>query len=178
MFGTKIRAVALLALAMAVTGCAGNRTVGERVDDAAITAKVKSQLALDPTAKAYQINVDTANGIVQLNGFVDSTEGRQAAERVARGVDGVTRVQNNLEIKEGDRSLGEAVDDNALTARVKAALAADSNTKAYQINVDVNAGTVALGGFVDTEESKNNASRVARSVQGVKDVENNLQIQR
>jgi hyperosmotically inducible protein len=178
MFGTRMKAVTLMALALTLTGCAGNRSLGERVDDAAITAKVKTQLATDPTAKAYQINVDTANGVVQLNGFVDSQDGKQAAERVARSVDGVTRVRNNLEIKGGDRSFGEAVDDNALTAKVKAALAADSNTKAYQINVDVNQGTVALGGFVDTEESKNNASRIARSVDGVRNVENNLQIQK
>jgi hyperosmotically inducible protein len=173
-----MKIVAIAALVMALAGCAGNRTVGERVDDAAITAKVKTRLATDPTAKAYQINVDTANGVVQLNGFVDSQDGKQAAERIARGVDGVTSVRNNLEIKEGDRSLGAVVDDNALTAKVKAALAADANTKAYQINVDVNNGVVALGGFVDSEESKNNASRVARSVDGVRSVENNLQTQK
>lgn len=178
MFGTRMKVVTLMALALAVTGCTGNRTIGETIDDSAITAQVKTKLAADPTAKAYQINVDTANGVVQLNGFVDSQEGKQAAERLARGVDGVTRVQNNLEIKDGDRSLGEATDDNALTAKVKTALTADATTKAYQINVDVNQGRVALGGFVDTEESKNNASRVARSVEGVKSVENNLQIQK
>jgi hyperosmotically inducible protein len=174
----RTKVVALVALAMTMAGCAGNRTMGETIDDAAITAKVKTRLATDPTAKAYQINVDTANGVVQLNGFVDSQDGKQAAERVARSVDGVSSVRNNLEIKEGDRSLGAVVDDNTLTAKVKAALAADANTKAYQINVDVNNGTVALGGFVDSEESKNNASRVARSVDGVKNVENNLQTQK
>ena len=117
MFGTRMKAVTLVAVVLAVTGCTGNRTIGETIDDSAITAKVKTQLAADPTAKAYQINVDTANGVVQLNGFVDSQEGKQAAERIARGVDGVTRVQNNLEIKQGDRSLGEAADDNALMAK-------------------------------------------------------------
>ncbi len=178
MFGTKIKAVMLLSLALAAAGCAGNRTVGERIDDAAITAKVKTALAADPTAKAYEINVDTANGVVQLNGFVDDQNAKQAAERVARHEKGVKSVRNNLEIKQANRSVGEAVDDNALTAKVKAALAADSTTKAYQINVDVNEGRVALGGFVDSEEGKSNASRVARSVHGVKSVENNLQVQK
>ncbi len=178
MFVTKSRIVLLMAFVLAVAGCAGNKTLGERIDDAAITAKVKTRLATDPTAKAYQIDVDTSEGVVQLNGFVDNSAGKQAAERVAKGVDGVKSVRNNLEIKQGDRSLGEAVNDNTLTARVKAALAADASTKAYQIKVDVNEGRVALGGFVDTEESRNNASRVARSVEGVKNVENNLQGQR
>ena len=174
MLASRMKIVALLAVTLFATGCAGNRTLGERVDDAAITAKVKTALAADPTAKAYQINVDTNQGVVQLNGFVDSADGKQAAARVARSVDGVTRVDNNLEVKEGERTLGAAVDDAKIATQVKTALAADSNTKAYQIKVDVNQGVVALGGFVDTEESKNNASRVARSVEGVKSVENNL----
>lgn len=178
MFVTKTRIALVMAFALAVTGCAGNKTMGERIDDAAITAKVKTRLATDPTAKAYQIDVDTSEGVVQLNGFVDDAAGKQAAERVAKGVDGVKSVRNNLELKQGNRSVGEAVDDNALTVRVKSALAADATTKAYQIKVDVNQGSVALGGFVDTEESRNNASRVARSVEGVKSVENNLQVQR
>jgi hyperosmotically inducible protein len=177
MYGTKTKVALLMAFALAVTGCAGNKTLGERIDDAAITAKVKTRLATDPTAKAYQIDVDTSEGVVQLNGFVDSQDAKRAAERVAKGVDGVKSVRNNLEMKQGDRSLGEAVNDNTLTARVKAALAADATTKAYQIKVDVNEGRVALGGFVDTEESKNNASRIVRGVDGVKNVENNLQVQ-
>lgn len=169
---TKI--VALAALVLAVTGCAGNRTMGETIDDAGITAEVKTRLAADPTAKAYQINVDTIDGVVQLNGFVDTQDGKQAAERIARGVDGVKRVDNNLEIKEGSRSTAEAVDDNVLTAKVKSALAADPSTKAYQIDVNVNQGRVQLGGYVDSSESKSNATRVARSVEGVRDVSNDL----
>ncbi len=149
MFGTRMKIVTLLALALAVTGCAGNRTVGERIDDAAITARVKAGLAADPTAKAYQVNVDTVQGVVQLNGFVDSDENRQAAARIARSIEGVTRVDNNLEVREGDRTLGAAVDDARIAAAVKAALAADGETKAHQIKVDVNQGVVALGGFVD-----------------------------
>jgi hyperosmotically inducible protein len=160
MLRTRLKFVSLVALAIAVTGCAGNRTMGERIDDAAITAKVKSELAIDPTAKAYQINVDTRDGVVQLNGFV------------------VKRVENNLDIKAQDRSMGEAVDDNKLTLKVKAALAADSSTKAREIKVDVNEGIVQLGGFVDSEQMKTEAGRVARGVEGVKRVENNLEVQR
>lgn len=178
MFASRMKIVTMLALALTVVGCAGNRTLGERVDDAGITAMVKTRLAADPTAKAYQINVDTNDGVVQLNGFVDSQEGKTAAARIAKGVDGVKRVDNNLTVGEKDRTLGEAVDDTGVATRVKSALAADSNTKAYQIKVDVNGGNVELGGFVDTEASKDNASRVARSVEGVKSVQNNIVVQK
>ena len=103
---------------------------------------------------------------------------KQAAERIAKGVDGVKRVDNNLTVGEKDRTLGEAVDDTSIATRVKTALAADTNTKAYQIKVDVNGGNVELGGFVDSESSKDNASRVARSVEGVKGVQNNIVVQK
>lgn len=178
MFASRMKIVTILALALTVAGCAGNRSFGERVDDAGITASVKSRLAADPTAKAYQINVDTNEGVVQLNGFVDSQDNKQAAERIAKAVDGVKRVDNNLTVGDKDRTFGEAMGDTGIATRVKTALAADASTKSYQIKVDVNGGNVELGGFVDTESSKDNASRVVRSVDGVKSVQNNLVVQK
>jgi hyperosmotically inducible protein len=69
------------------------------VDDAALTAKVKTALIADPTTKAGQINVETKSGVVQLSGFVDSQADIEAATRVALTVDGVAKVQNQIEVK-------------------------------------------------------------------------------
>ena len=55
-------------------------SAGSQVDDAAITAKVKGALIANPNTSAHQINVETTNGVVQLNGFVDSASSKQAAE--------------------------------------------------------------------------------------------------
>ncbi|MBV9695342.1 MAG: BON domain-containing protein [Gammaproteobacteria bacterium] len=163
-------------LALVFVGCASNRTVGERVDDATLTAKIKSSLAIDPTTKARQINVDTQDGVVQLNGYVDSANERSVAERIARNTKGVRRVQDNLEVKTADRSFGDVVSDEVLTTRVKAALVADPATKARDITVKVNNGNVQLAGFVDSERMKAEATRVAQSVAGVRSVENNLEV--
>lgn len=88
---------------VAAVGCTPTRTqksAGEVVDDGVITAKVKTALIEDPITKARQINVDTYRGIVQLNGFVDTSAEKNRAVVVAKKVAGVKDVRNNLEVKQ------------------------------------------------------------------------------
>jgi hyperosmotically inducible periplasmic protein len=68
------------------------------VTDTVITTKVKAELARDKTTKATDINVETKDGVVMLNGAVASTAEKQKAEADARSVDGVLDVQNNLRV--------------------------------------------------------------------------------
>jgi hyperosmotically inducible protein len=106
------RAVGLMValFATSMVGCASNSDTGtmERmganagrvIDDSAITAKVKSALIADSTTKAYQINVETFEGKVQLSGYVDDAEARRRAEQVAGNVEGVRDVDNKLELRD------------------------------------------------------------------------------
>lgn len=71
-------------------------------------------------------------------------------------------------------STGEYIDSSALTAKVKSALISDETVRARDVEVETFRGTVQLSGFVDTEAQKERATAVARSVQGVRDVKNNL----
>ena len=71
----------------------------ERVDDAGITAKVKTALAGDPRTKAHQINIETREGVVQLSGFVDNSEAKSTAEELARAVNDVKSVDNEIDVK-------------------------------------------------------------------------------
>ena len=66
------------------------------VDDAAITTKVKAALLADDQVKGTQINVDTNGGTVKLTGTVDSATQVQRALEIAKGVNGVAKVENNL----------------------------------------------------------------------------------
>src|SRR5260221_3337434 len=72
---------------------------GEKVEDAAITAKVKTALVSEPGLKALQIDVDTANGVVTLNGAVDTPQNLDRATQVAQAVEGVKSVDNRLNVK-------------------------------------------------------------------------------
>jgi hypothetical protein len=91
-----------IVMVTAFVGCASTTkkaSTGEYIDDSVITTKVKAALVEDPMTKAYQINVETFKGEVQLSGFVDSAQSVKKAGEVARGVKGVTSVKNNLIVK-------------------------------------------------------------------------------
>jgi osmotically-inducible protein OsmY len=92
-------------LAFSVVACAPTRTresAGEVIDDSVITTKVKAELVKEPLTKAYQINVETFRGVVQLSGFVDSAQARNKAVAVAKSVGGVKEVRDSLEIKQAE----------------------------------------------------------------------------
>ena len=74
-------------------------SVGEYVDDATITAKVKAAVLEEPSLKSAEINVETSKGRVQLSGFVRSRANIDKAVEVAKGVQGVTSVKNDMILK-------------------------------------------------------------------------------
>lgn len=76
-----------------------HETAGQYVDDSVITTKVKSAILGDPALKVTQISVETYQGKVLLSGFVDSPQSVQRAGEVARSVEGVKEVKNNLVVK-------------------------------------------------------------------------------
>jgi hyperosmotically inducible protein len=69
------------------------------LDDAALTAKVKTALIAERRLNGLAIDVDTSANVVTLNGTVASEELRRQAEQLARAIDGVKEVKNNLTIK-------------------------------------------------------------------------------
>jgi osmotically-inducible protein OsmY len=81
---------------------APQQTAGEVVDDSVVTAKVKAKLIDDPVTKAYEINVETFKGNVQLSGFVDSAEAVSRATQLAKDVGGVKDVKNSLQVRKSD----------------------------------------------------------------------------
>jgi osmotically-inducible protein OsmY len=95
-------AVFTAATVFTVVGCAGSATkegTGEYVDDAVITTKVKSSIFNEPTLKATEINVETFKGTVQLSGFVAQPGDITKAGEIARGVNGVKSVKNDIRVK-------------------------------------------------------------------------------
>jgi len=73
--------------------------LGDRVADGALTAKIKSKMALDDHVQARAINVDTAGSVVTLSGVVASADQRKRALQLARDTDGITRVVDKLEVR-------------------------------------------------------------------------------
>jgi len=86
----------------AFVGCASpekRETAGQYVDDSVVTTKVKAAIFDDMALKTFQINVKTYQGTVQLSGFVDNAEHARMAGDIARKVEGVKEVRNDLIVK-------------------------------------------------------------------------------
>ena len=89
-------------LLSAFLGCATTNkgeTAGQYVDDTVVTTRVKAALFDDMAMRTVQINVKTYQGTVQLSGFVDTASHAQQAGQIARGVEGVKQVKNDLIVK-------------------------------------------------------------------------------
>lgn len=161
-----------------------NSTVGTVIDDSAVTASVKAALMANENVRSLDIDVETANGVVQLNGDVTSQAQIDQAVQVARSVSGVREVENKLTVKpagstgtvDGSATLGTAADDTAITARVKSALLAESNVSGLAINVETTNGVVRLTGNVDNQAQITKAEQVAAAAEGARSVQNQLKV--
>ena len=71
----------------------------DALGNGAITAKIKSKMALDDTLEAIKIDVDTSNGVVTLSGSVETESQRQRALQLARETKGVRQVVDHLKIR-------------------------------------------------------------------------------
>jgi osmotically-inducible protein OsmY len=87
------------AFLLSMASCAmtsGQESGGQYADDAAITTKVKAAYVNDPQVSAMQIHVETMKGVVQLSGFAQSAKGEAQAVDLARQVEGVRSVKDNI----------------------------------------------------------------------------------
>ena len=92
---------AVLALLGALSGCQSTtgKTAGQTMSDASISTAVQTKLTSDRLSNFPRIDVDTERGVVNLSGVVETEAQRARAERLAHQVNGVVRVNNNLQIQ-------------------------------------------------------------------------------
>jgi hyperosmotically inducible protein len=151
-------------------------TVGTQLDDSVITAKVKAALLDRIDIKGSDIQVETRKGEVMLSGFVDSQGQIDNAVAVTRGIQGVNSVDNKLSLEVGVASIGNKLDESVITTKVKAALLADTSIKGLDITVNTSKGEVQLSGFVDNQGQIERAVQVARAIEGVTQVGNQMSV--
>jgi hyperosmotically inducible protein len=167
-----------------------DRTAAQAIDDATITASIKTKLLADERTKGFDINVDTMKGVVTLRGGADSQAAKQAAQEVAGQAEGVVLIKNELvvaaddsearqdadtatvsgEVREKLDESGDGVDDAWITSKVKTQLLADTAVKGTQIDVDTKANIVTLTGTAESQAAKDAAIRIAAGTSGVQKV--------
>ncbi len=99
---TTLAAIVAAVALLTVSGCAvmrGQETVGAYVDDSGITTLVKSRMIENKQVDAAAISVETLNGTVMLSGFAKSATEKGTAENIARGVNGVKMVKNQIVVR-------------------------------------------------------------------------------
>lgn len=186
---SRLNGLLVCALALGGAGCdmrestqsspvASSTTVGTEIDDSVLTTRVKSALLADPEVKSFDIQVETRKGQVQLSGFIDTRERMDQAIALVRRVEGVKGVDNGMTLKEGQTTMGNAVDDSVITTRVKSALFAVPEIKSFDIAVVTRKGEVQLSGFIDSADQVNRILAIVRSVEGVQSVTNEMTVKK
>lgn len=151
--------------------------VGNFMDDSSITAKVKAALVDHDSIKSTDISVKTDNKVVTLSGFVTSQQQAEEAVKVAKGVEGVSSVSDKLHVRDSkSQSMKSYAGDTATTSEIKAKLMADDTVPSRHVKVETTEGVVQLSGTVDSQAQSDRAESIAKAVDGVKSVKNDIKV--
>jgi hyperosmotically inducible protein len=152
--------------------------VGNFMDDSAITAKVKAALVDHESIKSTDISVRTEKSVVTLSGFVESQSQAEQAVAVAKGIEGVASVSDKLHVRDSkSQTMKGYAGDAATTSEIKAKLLADDVVPSRKVKVETTDGVVQLSGTVDSQAQVDRAESIAKAIDGVKSVKNDLKVQ-
>ncbi|CNK67853.1 molecular chaperone OsmY [Yersinia pseudotuberculosis] len=147
------------------------------INDSAITARVKRELLAQSWLKGTDISVETNDGDVTLSGFVNSLSQIDDTKELVGSILDVKLVKNELHVKDQkSQSVSEYAGDAATTSSVKAKLLADDIVPSRKIKVETTDGVVQLSGDVENKAQSERAESIAKAVNGVKSVKNDLNI--
>jgi hyperosmotically inducible protein len=146
----------------------------EAVSDSWLTSKTKIALFADDRVKGKDVRVETVNGEVFLRGKIDSQEAKAASEQIAKSVEGVKKVKNDLQVVAPSARKAVSADDKQITKAVETTLGKDPQLK--KIDVRTDAGVVVLSGEVPNISAAAKASEMAHRIDGVKSVKNEIRV--
>ncbi len=179
-----VRSWILLAIAIAATAAplAVAEPLGDAAADAAITARIETTFLLNDYLSPFNINTTTKDGVVTLTGSVADDIQKDLATDLAKSVDGVKEVKNNLTVvgtvvsERPKRTWRERIDDATLAATVRSNLLYNKEFKGLKIGVGVEGGTVTLFGVVNTYYEKDRIEQIVMDTRGVDKVINHLTV--
>jgi osmotically-inducible protein OsmY len=146
--------------------------------DAWLTTKVKTTLLFHRSVSAMT-EINTKDGIVTLRGDASSQAQKDLTTEYVKDVEGVKDVNNEMTVTKSSkttRTVGEKIDDASITAQVKMTLLYHRSTSALNTKVETKDGVVTLSGKAGNEAEMNLATKLAKDVNGVKDVNNLMAI--
>lgn len=157
---------------------AEKRSFGETVDDASITAAVKSKLLWSSHTDGLDTQVNTVNGAVTLKGTAHSDESIALAQMLAENTYGVSSVDNQLTVSPEDMNTEaaagngatQAISDTWITTKVKSTFIMSNNVSSRDISVSTKDGIVSLAGKTNSGAERDLAIALAKNIRGVQSV--------
>ena len=146
----------------------------DKPNDSWLTAKTKIALLSDSRVSGTRVNIETKGACVTLRGKVETMDAKTAAEQIARGIDGVREVKNELAVVPASRRKMVDAKDDYIVSQVDKRLKGDQMLKTAKITVRSDAGVVTLSGQAPGLMASARASELADEVDGVRTVKNEL----
>lgn len=183
----KLPSAILIATTLTMTSAAANENDwSKEAKDAWIDGKAEAVLLFNGNLDSFDINTTVKQGKVTLTGEVDSDVERKLAEELVHGVEGVTAVDNELTVMKSDKNHQKkskhhedevgAMVDTKIAVVLKSRYLLDSDIDGTDINVDVENGHVSLTGEVDSTSEKQLAIQMAKNIDDVVEVSEDLTI--
>jgi len=137
-------------------------------NDQSISKFIQTELIVQDGVNWNDVDVETKEGIVTLNGEVDNILEKDRSINIAKSIKGVRAVVDELKIRKVD------ISDQQLKQDVQSALLIDPATDSYELQIEVQDGIVTLSGKVDSWQEKQLAAKVAKGVKGVQALQNDI----
>jgi len=172
----------ILTLVLSLIGFTATADEAEQTSDIWLKAKIVTTYALSEHLNPFTIDVNVNNGAVTLTGMVENDIENDLAGELAKGVKGVKKVDNKLNVNpEAKRDTEQSsflhfVEDANITARVKSRLLLDPNTHGLKIHTTTKNSVVFLEGELNSDIEADLVRQIARNTKGVIDVEDKLTI--
>ena len=154
-----------------------------QLNEARQEGSIWTTFALNRHLNPFTIDVDVENGSAKLSGSVETEVERDLAEQLALGIDGVTKVDNQLKVDPDVESqtssrppLAQRFNDATTVATVKSKLLWNSNTEGLDIKVQADNGRVTLSGDAQNQAAKDLAGSLASNTEGVHKVDNQIRV--
>ena len=180
MYAQPCKLILAAGIALALSAMSGMVAAGE-VTDARQETQIWTTYALSPNLRALDLKVSVKDGKATLTGTVDEEVNKELAKEIALGVDGITEVDNQIEVKpdyapkaSSEPNYGDRIEDASITAAIKSKLLWSRHTEGLSTHVETRRGRVTLSGTADSTEARDAAGRLAKATRGVVSVSNQL----
>ncbi len=161
----------LLITVIMMTGGSQVFAQGRPLTDGMIMEVIEDEIENDPGVSLNDVDIEVNNGVVTMTGSVRSALAAERAARVAETVRGVRMVENRITVEPYVLRSDEQIQND-----IKQALLKDPATESFEVNVTVSDNVATLGGTVQSWQEKMLAEKIAKSVKGIKNVENNIDV--